>query len=55
MMAVLHKPLTLFPKKSFIRALRRFKWCLPDLQKASVLRQRQFTSLSALPCQLRRW
>lgn len=55
MMAVLRKPLTLFPKKSFIRSLRRFKWHLPDLQKASALRQRQFPSLSTLPCQLRRW
>ncbi len=55
MMTVLRKPLTLFPPKTFLRRLHRFKWHLPDFQKASAMRQRQFTSLSALPCQLRRW
>ena len=54
MMTVLRKPLTLFPPKTFLRRLRRFKWHLPDFQKASAMRQQQFTSLSALPCQLRR-
>lgn len=55
MMTVLRKPLTLFPKKPFIRTPHRFTWHLPDLRKASEMRQRQFISLSALPCQLRRW